>query len=500
MLTIPSLIPPEGHTYSTELYTPFQSLGARGVNALASKLLLTLLPPSAPFFRLVMSEKVLGQMRPEDKALFDAALGKSENRVIKDIETRSIRVYAFEMLKHLIVSGNVLIHLPNTGGMRVFPLANFVCRRDSEGNVLEIVVKELVAPNALPKEIQEEAKEDLAKAGKEDVELYTHIRRGNPFETEVEGWDNPGKWYVRQEVCGMYVPGSGGEYPLDKCPWLALRWTRIDGENYGRGYCEEYLGDLKSLEALEKAIVEGAAIAARVLFLVNPNGTTDIEDLNEAPNGATRPGNKEEVGAVQTEKQADFNIASKEIDRIETRLSYVFLLHSAIQRNGERVTAEEIRYMASELESTLGGVYSVLSVEFQLPLVNLIMAQLQRIGEMPKLPKNAVTPAIVTGVDALGRNQELQRLQSAVATIVQTIGPEAFVSNANIPEYILRVFTASGVDTKALIKSPEQIQEEQQAAMKQQMMEKLGPAGIKAVSDQALHMTPQAAQQPQPQG
>ena len=51
-LTIPSLIKPDGFTSSSDLYNPFQSVGARGVNNLASKLLLLLLPPNSPFFRL----------------------------------------------------------------------------------------------------------------------------------------------------------------------------------------------------------------------------------------------------------------------------------------------------------------------------------------------------------------------------------------------------------------------------------------------------------------
>ena len=49
--TIPTLIPDEGHTSTSRFNTPYQGIGARGVNNLASKLLLTLLPPNAPFFR-----------------------------------------------------------------------------------------------------------------------------------------------------------------------------------------------------------------------------------------------------------------------------------------------------------------------------------------------------------------------------------------------------------------------------------------------------------------
>ena len=58
-------------------------------------------------------------------------------------------------------------------------------------------------------------------------------------------------------------------------------------------------------------------------------------------------------------------------------MSYAFLLHTAIQRDAERVTAQEIRYMAEQLETAMGGVYSLLSQEFQLPLVKILMKRMQ---------------------------------------------------------------------------------------------------------------------------
>ena len=43
-------------------------------------------------------------------------------------------------------------------------------------------------------------------------------------------------------------PGSEGQYKKDLMPWIALRMVHLDGEDYGRSFVEEYLGDLKSLE------------------------------------------------------------------------------------------------------------------------------------------------------------------------------------------------------------------------------------------------------------
>ena len=79
---------------------------------------------------------------------------------------------------------------------------------------------------------------------------------------------------THQEVAGIEVPNSRGTFKDGNNPFIPLRFIRIDGEDYGRGFIEEYIGDLRSLEALTQAIVQGSAASAKVLFLVRPNGTT----------------------------------------------------------------------------------------------------------------------------------------------------------------------------------------------------------------------------------
>ena len=59
-LTIPSLMPASGHSESSRLPQPYQSLGARGVNNLASKLALALLPAGNPFFRMTVNDDIVG--------------------------------------------------------------------------------------------------------------------------------------------------------------------------------------------------------------------------------------------------------------------------------------------------------------------------------------------------------------------------------------------------------------------------------------------------------
>lgn len=501
LLTIPSLVPPQGWTSSSILYTPYQSLGARGVNNLAAKLLLTLLPPNAPFFRLTMTPEVEQQLQPGERTPFDVGLSKIEQRVITEIERRGTRVQAFEGYKHLIIGGNALLYLPRKKSPKVWGLDHYVVKRDTEGDLQEIIVKEKIALNTLPKNIQQAIEDqddqeigtDDDEQNEEEVDLYTWVKRGDDDDTDRP---NSERFYVHQEVCGIKLPGTSGNYPEEKLPWRPLRWIRMTGEDYGRGYCEEYLGDLKSLEALEAAIVEGSAAAARILLLVNPNGLTDMDDVANAANGAIIPGMADDVHVLRQDKGDDFKAATLEIDRIQHRLEQAFLLNSSVQRNGERVTAEEIRYMAGELEDALGGVYSVMSVEFQLPLVEIILAQLVADG-LPDLDKNAVQPTIITGMDALGRSQQLARLTQFVTIFGNALQNPAVAQYLDPTVLAMQIAASLGLDIQGLVLSQQQVQAQQQQAQQQQMMQKLGPNAINAVNDHSLAAQQQAADQQQ---
>lgn len=499
-LTIPTLMPPQGHSQSTIYPTPYQSVGARGVNNLASKLMLALLPPNAPFFRLSVEEtQLIKDLPPETSAAdiqklkteMEKALSKVERIASKDIEGSSIRVGTYEALRQLIVSGNVLLHFPEEGGMRVFRLDTYGVKRDKTGNVIKIATKETIAPAALPPEVKEfvnsmenapvEGEQKQIDSMENNLELYTCVMLA----------DDGKKWEVYQEISGEIIPSTRGTYPLDKLPWMALRLVRIDGEDYGRGFVEEYMGDLKALEALSQGIIQATAAASKVVFMVDPTGTTKIKDLASAPNGAFISGKNTDVTALQVDKRADLSVVNQVIGDITQRLSFAFLLNTAIQRSGERVTAEEIRYMAQELESSLGGAYSILSQEFQLPLVTILLDRLSKQKKLPEMPKKLVKPLIVTGVEALGRGNDLNKLDQFIAGIAQALGPQA-LQLINQTEYLNRRAAALGIDAEGLIRSPEEIQEEQQQAQQMAMMEKMAPAGINAMTKVAT-ATPEAA-------
>ena len=473
-LTIPTIMPDSGRTSHTRFPTPYQSVGARGVNNLASALLLSLLPPNAPFFRLVINEKekrTMDEIDPAIKTEVEKSLSRIERAVGREIEVNNIRVSTFDALRHLVVVGNALLYFPDDSPMRVIHLDRYIVKRDPSGSAVIIILKETVTTATLPEHIRQ----SVAYTGdaEETCDIYTMQTIKDDESVEVV-----------QEIKGLIIEETRKTYKKDESPFISLRMLRVDGEDYGRGYVEQYLGDLSSLEGLTKAIVEGSAASAKVLFLVNPNGTTRAKTLADSPNGAIVEGSAADVSVLQTQKANDFSVTLSTMQQIQERLSYAFLLTESTIRNADRVTAEEVRLVTQSIERQLGGIYSVLSVEFQLPLVNIVMSRMQKSKELPKIPRDKVTPTIITGIEALGRGNDLNRLDIYLSGIAQLMGPEALGQYINMQEYMKRRASALGIDTDGLVRSQEEIDAMMQQQQQAQMAQQLGPSAIQAVSKQ----------------
>ena len=464
-LTLPYLVrgEEEHNGGARNLTTPWQSVGAKGVVTLASKLMLALLPPQTSFFKLQLDENALqGQVPPEMRSELDLSFAKIERTILESIAASSDRVIIHQALKHLIVAGNVLVFMGESG-LKMFPLNRYVLERDGNGNVIEIVTKERINKSLLedivPEDFMLDQEQDVTEDGeyvdRQEVDIYTHcLRVGNRYE-----------WH--QEVYDQIIPASKGKAPASATPWLPLRFNTVDGEAYGRGRVEEFMGDLKSLEALMQALVEGSASAAKVVFTVSPSSTTKPQTLAQAGNGAIIQGRPDDIGVVNVGKTADFRTAFDMVMQLEKRLGEAFLILNV--RQSERTTAEEVRMTQMELDQQLGGLYSLLTIDLLVPYLSRKLMVFQKSGEIPQIPGDMVKPTIVAGVNALGRGQDRESLIQFMTTIAQAMGPEAMMQYINPEEAIKRLAAAQGIDVLNLVKSMQEIQQERQGAEDQAM-------------------------------
>ena len=493
-LTLPYLIDDDLSSKPNQkhLKTPWQSIGSKAVVTLAAKLMLALLPPQTTFFKLQVRDDKLGEeIPPEIRSELDLSFSKMERMVMDYIAASSDRVVIHQALKHLIVGGNSLIFM-GKDGLKNFPLNRYVVNRDGNGNVLEIVTKELISRTVLgldlPDKEPNSVVDETNSSDRDDVEVYTYVRLDN----------KSGRWIWHQEAFDKILPDSRSTAPKKASPWLPLRFNTVDGEDYGRGRVEEFIGDLKSLEALSQALVEGAAAASKVIFLVSPSSTTKPKTIAEAGNGAIVQGRPEDVAVIQVGKTADFSTAAQMVQSLERRIAEAFMQLNV--RQSERTTAEEVRLTQLELEQQLGGLFSLLTVEFLVPYLNRTLLVLQRSKELPNIPKDLVRPQIVAGVNALGRGQDRESLTQFVGTIAQTLGPEALMKYINPSEAIKRLAAAQGIDVLNLVKTEQEMAQEmqaqQQAAQQQALVDQAGQLAGAPLADPSKNPAMAAMTQP----
>lgn len=492
-LTLPMVIRDDGADSNTSYDTPYQSVGARGVTNLSSNMVLSLFPAGTPFFRLLVSKEEFVQFGPDADRIMgevEAELSGIERTVLEEIESLNLRSTLFEVIKNLLIAGSSLIYVQPDGNIRNYTLEDFVCHRDVSGNVTDIIVKESISATVAKsldiKELDLPSDEKGQVPVDKDIELFTCVRL-----------QDDGTFYEYQEVRGKILKGTESYYEADKLPWLALRMSKNTGESYGRSYVETVVGDLKSLELLSKSVVESAAIAAKTLFFVEPASITNISDVANAGNGAVVPGRAADVSELTSNKSASLSLVMQAIQQYEQRLSYAFnLLEATIPSPGAK-TATEINAIVSSLEKVLAGAYAMLASEGMQPMVRLVINRLQESQTITTVPSE-VKLIISTGLAALGRNTDLERLQTFFQ-LAMGANPEVASGLIDWDKAMRILETSTGVDILKSKETMEQEQMAQQAMMKQQaqqMQQQQGLDQAGQVADLITKLPQQEQEQP----
>jgi hypothetical protein len=467
LLTLPQIYPPEGSDSNTKYPTPYQSVGGKGVNNLANKIVLSLFPPSQAFFKLGLSPADLAATGKSEGDVKEA-MYVLERAIVNEMELSSLRPKLVLALKQGIIGGSFVMYIPDDGSPEVFHLNEIGIKRDKQGNVLKLILKQSVMYQSLSVKVQKQLGDDLeedCKNGKKSLDMYTCIIK------------DAGMFQVWQEIKDVKIKGTDGIFKPQDLPYIFVPFVD-NGEDYGRSYVEDFIGDLQSYEGLRQSLLEAAAESARILYLLNPNSVLSLKKLQAARSGDVLLGSLTDVGVLQADKSIDMSVTQREAEVLRQEIAITFLLDSAVRRNAERVTAEEIRTVSQELEVGLGGIYSTISNTLQRPLVRLYMNRLVKKKKLNEVLKNSTELEITTGSAALGRGSDFQTLTTFVGTLTQIMTAVGAGSYIDMPELIKRLAYSLDINTAQLVKSQEQIAQEQQAAQEAQAMQEAAPTVI----------------------
>ena len=449
-LTIPSILPPEGWNEQSQLSQPYSSVAARGVTAMASRMLSALLPLNdTPFFRFELATG----MEPETDV--SNYLSNLSYQVYNKLSSGNLRETIYQLLQHLIIIGDVLILCDDDMNFRIIRVDRFVVRRDVYGDPEEIIYKEY---ETLPAESDNL---DTLMSSSLDMDSRNGYR---PIYTRLTK-NEDGEWVsITQDKEGDVINSGTLTVPN----FVLLRWSGIPGENYGRSHCEDLIGDIKALEGFTEGLINGITASSIFWMAVDPTGMAEVDDINGTPTGGwigARPNEVHVVSPATTmnpqigQTQAGVNILRQELGR-------AFLLDSASMPQGERVTATAVRMIGQELEHVLGGAFSAIARDLMKPIVSRALFLMisnnevdPRLKEMFDDQGGLLSIEIVTGLQALSRDSDLQKLMQ-MGEMVRNL-PEPAAMMFRWDQYGNALITALGFNAEQWVKTEEQLRQEQ---------------------------------------
>lgn len=465
-LTLSYIQPEEGKDENDILEQKFTSFIAHAINNLSNKIKTSILPTGNSFFKLKADKSVYDELKDEQDKInkIEQDLIYIENTINNFVKTMNFGAKFIQAIKNLIITGNCLIEfIPGDNDdliMAIYRLNKYVIKRDKKDYVKQIIIKEETYVDDLNEKYIDCGLENLQnlnrRSGNQNnkvINLYRVIRKeDNKYRTWQEFED------------GTYIEETEKIYDKKVLPFLHLRWTSIYGEDYGRSMTEEYFADIKSFESINQIIQEFASVASKITYLINPNSYLTAQELNDSDTGDYLIGKEGDVTKIQSGLNVDFSIVDKVRSDLYSSLSKIFMIADSITRDAERVTAQEIQFMANELEKSLGGIYSNLSLEFQIPFVRILMEHLKI-----KLDEKIVKTTIITGLEGLGRNIELQKLNEFLQVL--SITPQEELAKVNYKNLIEKYANYLNINIQGLFKTEDEIQNEQDIKTMQELVQ-----------------------------
>lgn len=471
-VTLPVLLLPDSYDQtSSSIQYDWTSVGAQAVNNLANRFALNLFRPGVPFFRLDASPALQAQLvsNGADPTQIREILVEAEQQGMRQMDREALRPEIVSAFEQLIVLGNTLMDTEDE--LSFTNIANYVVRRSLKGKAVEILTHFKV--------LKDELEDDVAA-------LITNKRDDDEIEYVKHYQLRAGRWYLKQYVDQYYAPGKDQQWAEKDFPLHPLTWRLAKGQHYGTGLVEDYSGDFSTLSNLSESEVKLALLMSDYRWLVSYASGTNIEDFKRTRTGDAMMGKPDDVGIVSAGQMGqNLQYVSASVQVVIRRIGAGFMLGTAVTRDAERVTAEEMRQQAQELEVALGGAYSRLAVDMQLPIVGYLMAKVK-----VKVGGTSIQPTIVTGMDALSRNAEAQQLDAFIQR-VSTMNsiPDDVRARLKLGEILSTMAAASGLpSTRFVLNDQEAAQAQAQAqaqATEAAATQGLVDAGSKAIAEGA---------------
>lgn len=502
-LTDPTILPPLQHEKDSKLPDNYQSVGSEGVITLEGKMVSALFPPGLPWFKLELDSETMNNPEIPDEIkqglLHDLMI--MELIIVSAIESgeagageeysNTFRTSKRQALAQIIVTGDVLEYLDDDYRFTVFSRDKYVTKRNTRGDVLYHIIKEQIDPLTL-------TKEQFAASGLDrDEMMKLHVaKRMKDIYTNVEWMPLEKKWKIEQEVNDKIINASHEVVS----PYFCTPYKLTPGEDYGRGLVELHLGDLSSFDTGCLRMLDFMELCSKMLTAIDTASTVRERDMTKKTGSVIRArvvgGVIQDIAMFKADKVADFKVCAESNAQVAARLSKVFLSASGSVRDSERTTAYEVQQATiAELEGALGGVYAPIQAHQQDPQLNRIIWMLRRDKRLPALKakdRKRIKIKTLTGIAALADERRAQAIKE-LAIDAQSLG-DMGIAKINAGVALDAIARYRRINEPGLIKSNEQVAQEQQAAIEAATQAAAAQKGVDVAGNVAEHALTQGTQ------
>lgn len=476
--TIPTTLPDEDYRVRSDTLTSgSSSLGNQGATNIVNKLMLAMFAPGVSFMKLELSPKLkaqfLEQLQLKDDSLLTDVLAEGEREALRVLEQSGSRPALYEGLAALVCVGDVLMDLSDSSVISFINLRDYAVERNRKGLVLRIVFREITRVQDLEDEAEKEYRAAVPTCKPRDkVTVYTTVRftrgmyRSTVYVEDVQ---------LSQRHSGKWKP--------ENLPYRALTWRLPLGQDYGVSLAEDYANDLGTHDIVSEALADGAVLAAQFRWACNPSGITNPEDVEKGANGDVIPADPKDLSLIFANMGTQLQSIAGIEEIYSRRLGRGFLMNSAVTRNSERTTAEEVRIQAIELEQSLGGVYSRQAIDMQGPISRWML----KAADI-NIRGTKISPTIITGLDALSRSAELERLIGFLNDVTTLSGiPAETREMLNEQPIISDMAAGRGVNRSKYVASEDVVQQRQQDRLQAEANQQAVQTGVEAGMQQQVN-------------
>lgn len=237
-------------------------------------------------------------------------------------------------------------------------------------------------------------------------------------------------------------------------PWINGRWSRLGGEDYGRGPLFNAMPAIKTCNLTVQLILENAQMAIAGIYTAPDDGVLNPDNLEIVP-GAIIPHAPGNEGLKAVQSHARFDVAQLVLEDQRHNIKKALYNETLGPREGTPPSATEVAERMADLFRQMGSPLQRVFLEIALPVFTRATYIMRERGmiELPRIDGKLIKPRFVSPLARAQQSEDFASAARFLQTVAGLMGPDVIKSVVKTQETVsyladLNDFPARLVSTK----------------------------------------------------